>query len=344
MPPSGADDALRPTLLSDFAGQPELADHLGVVLGAARSRQALPDHILLFGPPGLGKTTLAAIIANELRLPLRHISGPTMEKPADITNALMTLNGPTVLFVDEIHRMPRAVEEHLYSAMEDRKLSFTLGQGNSARVTTIEVQPFVLIGATTQSGLLSAPLRDRFGFHGRLRLYDTDALTSIVTRSARLLEEKAAAERLAETVTVTADAAREIASRSRGTPRIANRNLRRVLDVAQVDGIAEVTQPAAAAALERFNVDAIGLDSVGRDILEALTTTFNGGPVGLNTLAAAVDEAPHTLEQQYEPFLMQNGLLARTPRGRMATAAAYAHLGLPAPGPVAATATAEDAA
>lgn len=327
MPTTPADDALRPTMLSDFAGQPELSDHLGVVLGAAQSRKRLPDHTLLFGPPGLGKTTLANIIANELGLPLRYVSGPTMEKPADITNVLMTMHGETAVFVDEIHRMPRSVEEHLYSAMEDGILSFTMGTGASARVSTLNLKPFVLIGATTQSGLLSAPLRDRFGFHGRLRLYDADALAAIVSRSANLLGAN-----------LTDDAALEVALRSRGTPRIANRNLRRVIDVAEVDGIEMVTREIASRALDRFNIDSIGLDSVGRDVLTALVTMFNGGPVGLNTLAAAIDESSNTVEQQYEPFLVQNGLISRTPRGRVATAATYRHLGLPVPGPVAAEA------
>lgn len=326
-----ARDALRPGRLSEFGGQPDVSRELSIVLGAARGRKELPDHVLLAGPPGLGKTTLASIIATELGLPLVPTSGPAIERPGDMATILSTLGRPAVLFVDEIHRLPRSAEEILYSAMEDGVLDLTIGEGPAARPVRLPLVPFVLVGATTQAGLLSAPLRDRFGFTARLRLYEPEALAAIVARSAALLEME-----------LTDDAALVVAGRSRGTPRIANKWLRRVRDWSETGG-AETGAPSpgdgpvvvgaelAAAALEAFGVDALGLDHLGREILTSLCVQFRGGPVGLNTLAAAVDEAPTTLGEVYEPYMMRRGLLARTPRGRVATVAAFEHLGISPP-------------
>ena len=317
---TGRTDALRPERLVEFKGQDDVARHLTIVLGAAREREELPDHMLFSGPPGVGKTSLAFIIGNELGLPVIATSGPAIEKPGDLASLLAGLTRPTVVFVDEIHRLPRVVEELLYPAMEDGVLDFVLGEGIKARTVRVPVTPFVLVGATTQSGLLSAPFRDRFGFTARLRLYDTAALAGIVSRSAALIG-----------LDVTPDGALAVASRSRGTPRIANKWLRRVRDWAQTESSGAIDAGVAEAALDAFGVDSLGLDHLGREVLAALCTTFGGGPVGLNTLAATVGEAPTTLDEVYEPYLMSRALLTRTPRGRVATAAAYIHLGLDVP-------------
>lgn len=313
-------EKLRPTRLSEFGGQPELSRDLSILIGAARKRGQLCDHVLLSGPPGLGKTTLAAVIANELGVPLVTASAPALEKAGDIASLLSSLNSPTVVFVDELHALPRAAEEMLYSALEDGVLDFIIGEGVKSRTIRIQLAPFVLIGATTQSGLLAAPLRDRFGFHGRVKLYDTESLAAIVSRSAKILG-----------VDLDVDAAAIIAGRSRGTPRVANRWLRRVRDWGQVHGNTTIDAEVAVEALENFGVDTLGLDELGREILLTLISQFKGGPVGVSTLAAAVGEAPATIEEVYEPHLMRSGLLARTPRGRVATDAAWTHLGLDAP-------------
>lgn len=313
-------DPLRPTSLEDFSGQDDVVRELRILLRAAKERGEMCDHILLSGPPGLGKTTLAHIIALELGLSFQPTSGPAIEKPGDLASILTALGSKTLLFIDEIHRTPRAAEEILYSAMEDGRLDLVVGEGNAARTITVPLASFVLVGATTQAGLLSAPLRDRFGYTPRLELYDTSTLMSIIQRSARLLG-----------CDLTPEGASVIALRSRGTPRLANRLLRRVRDWAQVSEVSPIDEAAAIAACEAFRIDDLGLDPTGRKILEKLCTTFQGGPTGLTTLAAAVGEQPSTLEDVYEPFLMHLGLIARTPRGRVATLAAYDHLRLAAP-------------
>jgi Holliday junction DNA helicase RuvB len=332
-------DALRPGTLDDFCGQPDIVRELRIVLGAAKARDQLPDHILFAGPPGLGKTTLSGIVAAELAAELQVTSGPALDRPASLISVLVALPARSVLFVDEIHRMPRHVEEVLYSAMEDGVIDLVVGDGPKARAVSFTLRPFVLVGATTQEGLLSAPLRDRFGFTAKLTPYDVDTLTRIVTRSARLLG-----------VDVDGDAARVIASRARGTPRVANTLLRRVRDWAQVqaatsDGVdigdVHVDGRTATTALDEFGVDHVGLDRRTRELLDTLVTAFDGGPVGLSTLAAAVGEAPLTLEEVYEPFLLRLGFLARTPRGRTATLAAYEHLGRTPPARLVASETAE---
>jgi Holliday junction DNA helicase RuvB len=321
MPPAPINvDPLRPTSLDEFSGQHDVIRELRIVLQAAREREEVSDHILLSGPPGLGKTTLAQIIANELDLAFMPTSGPVIDKPGDLAAILTSMNARTLLFIDEIHRMPRVAEEMLYTAMEDRRVDVVAGEGVNARTFSLNISPFVLIGATTQSGLLSAPLRDRFGYTPRLELYDTDTLTRIVQRSAHLLD-----------LNIDTDGAHVIAMRSRGTPRLANRLLRRVRDFAQVENIAHIDASTATWACEAFRVDSIGLDPTGRAVLDKLCVTFRGGPVGLTTLAAAVGEQPVTVEEVYEPYLLHRGLLARTPRGRVATVAAYEHLGLEPP-------------
>ena len=308
---------LRPRAIDEFLGQHDIVSHLRIVLEAARQRGQAADHILFAGPPGLGKTSLAGIVASEMGTNLRITSGPIMTRPGDLAAILTDLADGDVLFIDEIHRMSRAVEEVLYPAMEDRRLDVLVGRGPSARSIRLELPTFTLVGATTRTGLVAGPLRDRFGFVGRLDLYDTEELSNIVRRSAALLG-----------VDIDKEAAREIGRRSRGTPRIANRLLRRVRDVAQIAAAGRITPDVAQRALAQFGVDEIGLDKLDRSILRYLCTTGASRPVGLVTLAQVVGEEPATLEDAYEPFLIREGLLARTPRGRVATDAAYAHLGL----------------
>ncbi len=312
--------ALRPRRLADFPGQGRVRDQLGLVIEAARRRGAPPDHVLLSGPPGLGKTTLAMIIASELEQPIRITSGPAIQHAGDLAAVLSSLAEGEVLFLDEIHRMSRPAEEMLYLAMEDFRVDVIVGKGPGATAIPLELPPFTVVGATTRAGLLPAPLRDRFGFTGHLDFYSTAELVTILTRNAQLLEIEA-----------DADGIQQIASRSRGTPRIANRLLRRVRDWAQVHGRHVVDLAAADAALELFDVDRQGLDRLDRAVLEALCRRFGGGPVGLSTLAVAVGEEPDTVETVAEPFLVREGFMVRTPRGRAASAAAWAHLGLAPP-------------
>ncbi len=309
--------SLRPQTLSEYIGQEKVKSNLAVFLEGARRRGEPLDHVLLHGPPGLGKTTLAAIIANEMGSTLRKTSGPAIEKPKDLAALLTNLNENDILFVDEIHRINRSVEEILYPAMEDKQIDIIIGQGPSATSICLELKNFTLVGATTRSGQLSSPLRDRFGIILKLELYNTDELQQIVMRSAKIIG-----------IDIEPDGAREIASRSRGTPRIANRLLRRVRDFAQVYGDGTVTKAVADDALTRMDIDKLGLDNVDRKILETIILNYNGGPVGLDTLAATINEESVTIEDVYEPFLMQQGFLTRTPRGRNATRLAYDHLNM----------------
>ncbi|MGH9102908.1 MAG: Holliday junction branch migration DNA helicase RuvB [Acidimicrobiales bacterium] len=311
---------LRPRRLCDFVGQRQLVEHLGIVLEAARRRDEAADHVLFAGPPGLGKTTLAAIVAAELGAGLRVTSGPALLRGGDLAAQLNDLREGDVLFIDEVHRLPRPVEEVLYPAMEDFELDILIGKGPTARSVRLGLPRFTLVGATTRTGLVSAPLRDRFGFVARLDYYDPAELEVIVVRAARILGAQ-----------LGPGGAAQIARRSRGTPRIANRLLRRVRDFVEVRGDGRITEEAAAAGLRLFGVDDLGLDKVDRAILEALCRRFSGRPVGLSTLAVAVGEEPETVEGVYEPFLLQLGLLQKTPRGRVAMPAAWAHLGLPLP-------------
>ncbi len=316
-----AEAGLRPRDLTEFVGQARVREQLELVLSGARARGRTPDHILFSGAPGLGKTTLAMIVAAELGGGLRMTSGPAIERAGDLAAMLLDLAPGEVLFVDEIHRMARPAEELLYLAMEDFRVDVMLGKGPGARSVSMDVAPFTLVGATTRSGLLTGPLRDRFGFTAHLDFYEAAELEIVLARAARLLE-----------VTLDPAAATEIAGRSRGTPRIANRLLRRVRDYADVRADGRVDRAVAAAALALYDVDGLGLDRLDRGVLDALVRRFNGGPVGLGTLAVAVGEEPETVEEVAEPYLVRAGLLARTARGRVATPAAWAHLGLVAPG------------
>ena len=309
---------LRPRALDEFVGQRELKEHLDIVLGAARQRGQAADHILLAGPPGLGKTTMAGIVATEMEVALHVTSGPALERAGDLAAILTKLGEGDVLFIDEIHRLSRSVEEILYPAMEDFQIDIVVGKGPAASSIRLTLPRFTLIGATTRTGMITGPLRDRFGLVARLDYYDNDELESIVVRAARILD-----------VPVDEGAARQIARRSRGTPRIANRLLRRVRDFAEVRGNGRIDDDTASEALRVFGVDQLGLDKVDRAILRSLCEQFEGGPVGLTTLAIAVGEQPETVEDVYEPFLIQLGLIARTPRGRVAMDAAREHLANP---------------
>ena len=314
--------ALRPRGLAEYVGQEKIREQLSIFIEAARKRGEALDHVLLFGPPGLGKTTLSHIVAHELGVNLRQTSGPVLERPGDLAALLTNLEPRDVLFIDEIHRLSPVVEEILYPALEDFQIDIMIGEGPAARSVKLDLPPFTLVGATTRAGMLTNPLRDRFGIVARLEFYNADELTRIVARSAALLG-----------ITVEPDGAREIARRARGTPRIANRLLRRVRDFAEVKGTGEVTRAVADAALSMLDVDAFGLDVMDRKLLHAVLSKFAGGPVGVDNLAAAIGEERDTIEDVLEPFLIQQGFLQRTSRGRVATAMSYRHFGLTPPGP-----------
>lgn len=312
--------SLRPKYLAEYIGQSQAKENLKIYIEAAKMRKEALDHVLLYGPPGLGKTTLSNIIANELEVNIRTTSGPAIERPGDLAAILTNLQEGDVLFIDEIHRLHRTVEEVLYPAMEDFALDIIIGKGPSARSVRLDLPPFTLIGATTRAGLLSAPLRDRFGVVCRLEYYTNEELAYIVSRAAEILQ-----------VEMVGEAAMEIGMRSRGTPRIANRLLKRVRDFAQVKGDGMITKEIAEVALRLIKVDELGLDEIDHKMLKAIITHFRGGPVGLDTIAATIGEEGQTIEDVYEPYLLQIGFLQRTPRGRMATVHAYRHLGIEPP-------------
>jgi Holliday junction DNA helicase RuvB len=314
--------ALRPASFAEYVGQAKVREQLGIFVTAARNRAEALDHVLLFGPPGLGKTTLAHIIAREMGVNLRQTSGPVLERPGDLAAMLTSLERHDVLFIDEIHRLSPVVEEILYPALEDFQIDIMIGEGPAARSIKLDLPPFTLVGATTRAGMLTNPLRDRFGIVARLEFYTAEELTAIVTRSARLLGAR-----------LTAEGAREMAHRSRGTPRIANRLLRRVRDYAEVKGSGEISLDVADAALAMLEVDRLGLDTMDRRLMLAIIDKFAGGPVGIDNLAAAVGEERDTLEDVVEPYLIQQGMLQRTPRGRVAALAAYRHFGRVEPRP-----------
>lgn len=315
---AGIEKGLRPLSLSDYIGQDKVKENMAIYMEAAKRREGALDHVLLYGPPGLGKTTLSAIIAHEMGVNLRITTGPAIERPGDLAAILTNLSSGDVLFIDEIHRLNRAVEEILYPALEDHAIDIVVGKGPSARSLRVDLPEFTLVGATTRAGQLSAPLRDRFGIVQRLELYTPNQLSDIIRRSAQILG-----------IPCTADGAFELARRSRGTPRIANRLLKRVRDFADVIGNGEITEQIAKTALNRLEIDELGLDSNDRRMLDMIIKGYGGGPVGLETLASALGEEAVTLEDVCEPFLMQLGFLSRTPRGRCATQSAYLHLGYP---------------
>ncbi len=325
------DRAMRPLKLADYVGQPAVREQMQIFIEAARARQEALDHVLIFGPPGLGKTTLSHIIAHELGVNLKHTSGPVLERPGDLAAILTNLEPRDVLFVDEIHRLSPVVEEILYPAMEDYQIDIMIGEGPAARSIKLDLPPFTLVGATTRAGLLTSPLRDRFGIVQRLEFYTTEDLVKIVTRSASILE-----------VEIDVAGAREIAKRSRGTPRITNRLLRRVRDYAQVKADGIITAQVAEQALDLLDVDASGFDMMDRKLLLTIIEKFDGGPVGLDSLAAAIGEERDTIEDVLEPFLIQQGFIMRTPRGRVATTNAYRHFGLATPATPASPQTALD--
>jgi holliday junction DNA helicase RuvB len=317
---AAADNTLRPQTLQDYLGQPAVHEQMEIFIGAARKRNESLDHVLIFGPPGLGKTTLAHIIANEMNVSMRQTSGPVLERPGDLAALLTNLEPKDVLFIDEIHRLSPVVEEILYPAMEDYQIDIMIGEGPAARAIKLDVPPFTLVGATTRAGLLTSPLRDRFGIVQRLEFYNMEELQHIVIRSAGILE-----------VSIDTKGAREIATRSRGTPRVANRLLRRVRDYAEVKGDGSISEEIAIKALDMLNVDEHGFDAMDRKLLLTIIQKFDGGPVGAESLAAAIGEERDTIEDVLEPYLIQQGFIMRTPRGRVATRNAWLHFGLELP-------------